>query len=156
MENKKLSLVSLLLLLLVVSCATTSKVQQSADLDDIAKSKVRQGELKEVLKTVEVKEKSFSKISEHKSVTADVLRIVESIDISWSGVSNCPSSVDAETKKYFDAWVGRKMKEHQNLRWKSYGHDGGNYRCTQYRDIDGTRYCGCRGGIKKAYIEFWK
>lgn len=89
---------------------------------------------------------------------SDIVRIEESVHVSWSGVSGCnhQDTVDNNAKTAMESWVKAKMFEHRNWRWVKYGAGVGNFRCSQRKDPwTSVRSCGCSGHIP-CYIEFRK
>lgn len=89
----------------------------------------------------------------------DVLRIEEDVFASWSGVSGCceQSTVDSNANSAFTKWVQEKLYTYRHLNYKTYGHGGGNARCSNSREPFPSNRRSCRGSIiLKAHIEFYE
>ena len=86
---------------------------------------------------------------------ADVVLIEEKVTVSWRGVKSCDHSdrIQSEVRAALQRWMEQKIYEHREWRYLRAGAKAGTVRCRAWKDWDGTRSCGCSGGIP-FYIEF--
>lgn len=86
----------------------------------------------------------------------DILRIEETVFISWTGVTSCGKAerIRNEIREALKAWANRKMLDYQQYRYISYG-NGTSKVHTYYRSRWGKRSCKSSTSIP-FYIEFRK
>ena len=115
---KKIYFITALLLLTVMSCGKEEVNEEEQDLDAIA---LTSADLPQNLKGAV----GDSVVQFPETINpANILRIEEKVPVKWSGVKGCSkqSTINSNVKKAFEAWVGKKVLQHPNLRVINYGY----------------------------------
>jgi hypothetical protein len=107
-------------------------------------------ELKEEVITINasdsIDEFAIFKKEDEKNLLAEDLRIEETVNSSWSGVSGCGSAkeIERQVKAAYEGWVQKKLFEYRNLKYKTFGHGEGKVKTHSSHAPwpDNSRKCG--------------